>query len=219
VPKYPTYRQRLTVTGEAGSTVVLKEDVVLADQGSLREGGENVVTLKDLGPQIGYRTVFLVEYAGPLLLYPLFSKLPALLSGHQPDYDAVQLLALYCWSGHFIKRLYETMFVHRFSNGTMPLRNLFKNCTYYWSAAVFVGFHVNRLNDPPTTPTPFTYAMIVVFVLCELGNLKCHLILSNLRPPGRLVCVCVCVCLVFASVLCVGIYVYVCMRVSTCVRV
>lgn len=34
--------------------------------------------------------------------------------------------ALICWMLHYAKRLYETEFVHRFSNGTMPLFNIFK---------------------------------------------------------------------------------------------
>jgi very-long-chain enoyl-CoA reductase len=38
----------------------------------------------------------------------------------------VTTIALLCHCLHYAKRLYETQFVHRFSNGTMPQRNLFK---------------------------------------------------------------------------------------------
>lgn len=44
-------------------------------------------------------------------------------------YLAVSSLACICHSFHYIKRLIETIFVHRFSHGTMPLRNIVKvNC-------------------------------------------------------------------------------------------
>lgn len=35
-------------------------------------------------------------------------------------------IACACFSFHYIKRLLETVFIHRFSNATMPISNLFK---------------------------------------------------------------------------------------------
>lgn len=39
------------------------------------------VYIKDLGPQIGWKTVFLAEYAGPLVVYLLFYTRPDLVYG------------------------------------------------------------------------------------------------------------------------------------------
>lgn len=46
---------------------------------NLRGGGKLFV--KDLGPQIGWSTVFLAEYAGPLLVYLWFYKRPWVFYG------------------------------------------------------------------------------------------------------------------------------------------
>jgi very-long-chain enoyl-CoA reductase len=65
----------------------------------------------------------------------------------------------------------------------MPLRNLWKNCSYYWLFAAFVSYFVNH---PLYTPPPVDrsrYALSVA-LLCQVGNLWCHVILRNLRPPG-----------------------------------
>merc|ERR1712045_622509 len=62
---------------------------------------------------------------------------PALIYGASSDAPMSQAthLAAAAWSFHYAKRLLETIFVHRFSNATMPLGNLFKNCSYYWGFA------------------------------------------------------------------------------------
>ena len=39
---------------------------------------------------------------------------------------ALYSLAAICWSFHYIKRIVESIFVHRFSHATMPIQNLFK---------------------------------------------------------------------------------------------
>lgn len=51
-------------------------------------------------------------------------------------------IAAACYTIHYAKRLYETVFVHRFSHSTMPIMNLFKNCGYYWGFTAYVAYHV-----------------------------------------------------------------------------
>ncbi|XP_072225056.1 very-long-chain enoyl-CoA reductase-like isoform X2 [Leuresthes tenuis] len=125
----------------------------------------------DLGPQLTWGTVFLAECAGPLILYLMFYfRLPFIYSAKY-DFTTsknwVVHLACMCHSFHYIKRILETMFVHRISHGTMPLRNIFKNCGYYWCSAAWMAYYINH---PLYTP-PF-------------GNFSIHVTLRNLKPPG-----------------------------------
>lgn len=144
------------------------------------------VYVKDLGPQIGWKTVFIWEYAGPFVIYALSACRPWVLYGNKAE--SAQLttcakLALVCWSIHYLKRLLETIFVHRFSHGTMPLRNLFKNCGYYWGFSLYVAHHVNH---PLFTPPAMIIQLIgfILFIVCEIGNFSIHILLRNLRPAG-----------------------------------
>ncbi|KAH0948640.1 hypothetical protein HN011_001205 [Eciton burchellii] len=139
---------------------------------------------KDLGPQIGWKTVFLLEYAGPLVVYFWLYQRPWLFYGTKiSNFHCVANWAAVAWTLHYTKRLFETLFIHRFSHATMPLRNLFKNCSYYWLFAMYVAYHINHpLYTAPSSLQFFIGAAI--FTLCELGNLSIHLALRNLRPAG-----------------------------------
>jgi len=144
------------------------------------------VYLKDLGPQIGWSTVFLAEYAGPLFVYLWFYTRPYIFYGEgaaTKPYAQVVHIAAACWALHYVKRLLETVFVHRFSHQTMPLSNLFKNCGYYWGFAGYVAYHINHpLYTAPCCTQ--VYVSLGFFLLSEFGNLSIHLLLRDLRPPG-----------------------------------
>ncbi|XP_055620850.1 probable very-long-chain enoyl-CoA reductase art-1 isoform X2 [Toxorhynchites rutilus septentrionalis] len=144
--------------------------------------------VKDLGPQISWKGVFLAEYAGPILVYMLFYLRPSLIYGNVVP-KAMSLtanIAAVCWTSHYAKRLLETLFVHRFSHATMPLRNLFKNCSYYWAFAGYVAYHVNHpLFTEPSAVV--LYAGLAGFIVSELGNFSIHILLRNLRPAGSTV--------------------------------
>lgn len=85
-----------------------------------------------LGPQIGWRTVFLIEYGGPLFIHPALYYLSQTFYGTTFQHSPMQTWTFYLVMAHFLKRELETIFVHRFSHGTMPFRNVFKNSAHYW---------------------------------------------------------------------------------------
>jgi len=171
-------RQRLTLSVDK-SAIVLENDKLLSAF-DLRNG----VFVKDLGVQVGWKTVFIVEYLGPLLIYPLFYIRPNFIYGNEKaPIKFAQDLALLSWSFHYGKRILETIFVHRFSNSTMPFFNIFKNCGYYWGCSALVGYYVNhpRFIEPPQNHVLFGAGL---FFISEITNLITHIQLRNLRPEG-----------------------------------
>ena len=142
--------------------------------------------------QIGYSTVFFFEYLGPMLIYPLYYYFPQFFypaslaprgAGAFPPRELVQGVACAYWVGHYAKRIAETFLVHRFGHATMPISNLFKNCSYYYGFAAFVAYFVNH---PLYTAAPRAVWLpcFAAAALCQLSNLYCHVLLSGLRKPG-----------------------------------
>lgn len=181
---YPA-RQRLTLPPKDGerSGLVLEDSRPVSSYEQLKVNGD--VILKDLGPQVGYRTVFLLEYAGPLAIYPLFYLFPSMFYSQQPGGAKypVQTLALAFWTFHYAKRILETIYVHKFHHATMPIFNLYRNCAYYWIFAAFVAYFVNH---PLYTPPAWTQSVVCLALafLSQVANFRCHLILANLRKGG-----------------------------------
>ncbi|ETO11361.1 trans-2,3-enoyl-CoA reductase [Reticulomyxa filosa] len=87
---------------------------------------------------------------------------------------------------HYFKREFETAVIHRFSNETMPILNIFKNSGHYWGlGGIFISYFLYhpKFTQPFAEPT-IIYGLAGLMVLCELGNLHAHYTLRNLRPPG-----------------------------------
>lgn len=83
--------------------------------------------------------------------------------------------------------------MHRFSADTMPLFNLFKNSSHYWGLSGVLlalgvygpGKSAKALEGGVRADGSYwVYGWALAMVLCEVGNLVCHVMLSNLRPPG-----------------------------------
>ncbi|KAJ5273407.1 hypothetical protein N7478_008532 [Penicillium angulare] len=182
---------RLRITKGSDRSAVPNSKDITIDETGLRNS--SVIHVKDLGPQIAWRTVFIIEYLGPLLIPALFlfPLRPFLYFNYDkplPDPSDTQLLVCALLTLHFLKREYETIFVHRFSNATMPARNIFKNSAHYWALAGFnIAYWVFRPNAGAASATPNTalvYGGVALFVFSQLANLNAHFILRDLRRPG-----------------------------------
>ncbi|XP_014037273.1 very-long-chain enoyl-CoA reductase isoform X2 [Salmo salar] len=164
----------------------LKDDDVLQN---LPVGTTATMYFRDLGPQIGWTMVFLAEYIGPLFIYLLFYfRVPHIYSQQDAftsSSNSVVTLACACHTCHYIKRLIETIFVHRFSHGTMPLRTIIRNCVYYWTFSAWLAFYINHpLYTPPSYGDMQVNYALAIFVLCEAGNFSIHVTLNNLKAEG-----------------------------------
>nr|XP_027198023.1 putative enoyl reductase C646.07c [Dermatophagoides pteronyssinus] len=143
------------------------------------EDDPQVLVFKDLGLQISWRLVFVLEYLGPLFIFPAMQ----LLHG-ATKLDHARLVAFWLLMLHFFKREVESLFVHRFSKTSMPIIRLPINCFHYWViCAGFVGYFLFH----PQYVSPWRHnrsvvdALALVFLFCEFMNAKTHLILRNLR--------------------------------------
>ncbi|ETS61793.1 hypothetical protein PaG_03892 [Moesziomyces aphidis] len=184
--KLTVERQRITTEDKKP---LLDDDKSLADLGVT--SGQTVY-VKDLGPQIGWKTVFLTEYAGPIFIHPLFYYFGPQIWRREFAPSKMQTVALSLAVAHYVKRELETLFVHRFSNGTMPLFNIFKNSTHYWFLSGFLlapfihspWFSASSVAGTIQDNPKFIFGAAAVMVLAELSNAYTHIILKNLRPAG-----------------------------------
>ncbi|KAL9107983.1 MAG: hypothetical protein Q9227_007198 [Pyrenula ochraceoflavens] len=183
--KYSVHQLRVS-KGSDGTFVPNTSDMTIGYTG-LRD--QSTIYVKDLGPQIAWRTVFVIEYLGPLLIHPLAYLLRPYLYPSAPA-EASQSQKILCILIvlHFFKREAETLFVHRFSLATMPAKNIFKNSAHYW---ILAGLNIAAWCYAPSSPTgskaPNTlllFSGLLLFGLGEIGNLYSHLVLKGLRSAG-----------------------------------
>ena len=146
--------------------------------------------LKDIGPQINYRLVYVLEYLGPLIFSLIFFiRYLFVFKKNNPKAQFQSHVVSYFFMVffHYTKRIFESIFVHIFSRSTMPLSNLFKNCAYYWG--LFGILCCYTLFNPYGKDLTFLklprYFFVMFFISGELKNLKTHIILRDIKIRGR----------------------------------
>ncbi|KAF1479375.1 Trans-2,3-enoyl-CoA reductase-like, partial [Megadyptes antipodes antipodes] len=155
----------------------------------------SIITLyfTDLGQQIGWTTFFLAEYTGPLLIYLLFYiRLSTIYDQAESTKNfrhPVVHLACFCHCLHYIRHLLETLFVHKFSGGHTPLKNMIKGCAFYWGFTCWIAYYINH---PRYTPPSFGHRQVsfaaLAFLMCEAGNHFINVALAHQNHPGLKAC-------------------------------
>jgi very-long-chain enoyl-CoA reductase len=140
------------------------------------------------GYQIAWRTVFVVEYLGPLIFHALFvAARPFLYRNGDGDMSQTQWITFAMIMLHFVKREYETLFVHKFSANTMPWKNIFKNSFFYWAvsglACAYSIYHPNSLAAKADIPA-IDAVGVALYCFGEFMNALVHRYLSTLRSTG-----------------------------------
>ena len=168
--------------------------------------GGDVLVFKDLGAQISWKTVCIRYDLCPRFLwlniwdhssYSRSSSSSLQSSTVLPNPTGVWLKSIlhifttfrvaFCLIIlHYLKREFETFFVHRFSNDTMPFYRVFINSFHYWAlGGILIAYFLFLPGYyPPSYPTPLKWICIGVFLFAEIMNFCCHLVLRSLRPSG-----------------------------------
>lgn len=175
-------RLRLTYLKESKQIPLEKFDFALAAADGMD------LYVKDLGPQISWRLVFVIEYFGPILIHALVylaSLNPSLVAKYHSssqNYNAeLSKLAFMLNLLHYLKREFETVKIHKFSNSTMPLFNVFKNSFHYWvlNGLISLGYFGYGFVFPESFLTKvYSHLQIVpligAFLFFETMNFKIH---------------------------------------------
>ncbi|XP_071598654.1 trans-2,3-enoyl-CoA reductase-like isoform X3 [Heliangelus exortis] len=148
----------------------------------------SIITLyfTDLGQQVGWTTFFLTEYSGPLLIYLLFyirlSTIYDQVESTKNFRHPVVHLACFCHCLHYIRHLLETLFVHKFSGGHTPLKNMIKGCAFYWGFTSWIAYYINH---PQYTPPSFGHRQVSFAALAFLvGSWISFTVMTQTLPVG-----------------------------------
>lgn len=141
----------------------------------------------DSGPQFSFMVGDLFEYIPSIFIWlavVLYSRVPI-------EFEYVQFTTV-MWILHYSKRSFEAVFIHTYSQRTLPIFSLldnstFKNCLYYWCFSFLMAWNMVHRASYNRHFNPLLQSMgVLVWFTSELFNGYCHLMLRRLRPSGSL---------------------------------
>lgn len=125
------------------------------------------------------RTHNVVSYAGALVILPAVVVARGGLS--DVERSAGIVLPVVLWVSHFLRRALESAWLHRYSRPRFPLADALVEYAYYWGFGAWIAWSLARATPAVTLGT---WLGVVLFLVGELGNHRCHRMLAALRPTG-----------------------------------
>jgi very-long-chain enoyl-CoA reductase len=122
-----------------------------------------------------------VSYTGALIMFwgVLFWRAPGF------DWSLTAGLAAALWTVHFVRRTWESAFVHRYSKPSIGPGDYLTEYVYYWGFGAWIAWSVTS----SAKPLPLVALQVLgfaLFVVAEAGNARAHRVLRALRAPGGL---------------------------------
>ena len=176
--KIPLIQQQLSVQKNPEERkIILKDTDIIHDYISLMQDNTLVVNFKNLGRQIEYQSLFYLEYLLPIITLPFFYILNYQKSNSY--YVLITILGLF----HFLKREFETAFIHVYSYPSVPWANAWRNLVHYWALfGILFPIEIYYWRTMSSSYNMILLGILVaLFFIFELLNFYCHVKLRNLR--------------------------------------
>ncbi|CAF1555701.1 unnamed protein product, partial [Didymodactylos carnosus] len=117
------------------------------------------------------RLTRVISYGGAIVIYDTIS----ILYGSRETINYYVLL-FFLWNVHFLKRLIESIFVHKFRQQNTPIFEAIGEFIYYYLFAFWITYSIHKQSLVFTTsPYLLAFFCTCLFIVCMLINGYCHL--------------------------------------------
>ena len=161
------------------------ESKVVLDNNSLNviefypELKNKTLYIKDKGKQVNIVLVNLIEYTFPMVIILFFAYLKGIR-----NLNDVQKYSIFMIFFHFLKRDFESVYVHIHSKQMEFLMMILEFVYYIVYFGIFCGFNLifaKMNNSKFIWNDKRHYTCLIFFIVSEIFNFQCHLILRKLR--------------------------------------
>lgn len=133
----------------------------------------------DIGYQINTPLANFIEYSGPIFILFFYIIKYKFFYSNSYTFTNVQKWTIIMIIFHYIKRVYESLFIHIQIN-TMEFKMFLVECLYYIVYfGIFAQKQIFKITKEINSNT--LYMLVFAFLISEINNFHCHVILRKIR--------------------------------------